>query len=81
MGSMIWEMIGAQSRPRRAPAADRGSGRSDTVWLAVQALLYEVQVLTMILAVSFGYEMAGRGRLVRECRCAWRCGGLCVRLL
>ena len=31
------------------------------VWLAVQALLYEVQVLTAILAVSFGYEIVGRG--------------------
>ena len=31
------------------------------VWLAVRALLYEVQVLTAILAVSFGYEIVGRG--------------------
>ena len=31
------------------------------LWLALQALLYEAQVLTVILAVSFGYEIVGRG--------------------
>ncbi len=30
------------------------------VWLALQALVYEVQVLTAILAVCFGYEVVGR---------------------
>lgn len=42
------------------------SGVPDTIWeivlwLAVQALLHEVQVSTRILAVSFGYEIVGRG--------------------
>ena len=31
------------------------------LWLALLERLYEVQVLTVILTVSFGYELAGRG--------------------
>ncbi len=31
------------------------------LWLALRALVYEVQVLTAILAVCFGYEVVGRG--------------------
>lgn len=31
------------------------------VWLAVNALVYEAYVLTAILAVRLGYELAGRG--------------------